>query len=831
MPPTGRRKTRTKDADHHSEVDAPDTMNTPSRKRRRVTGADSDAKLQHRTSPKRAARRASAESDETIEHQDEPDETSLFAVAEEVIRHLKTATYDVGVAIDHNNNVVQQSAQAFAKIAGRNWTFYVSNLRVVIGRPNLKAKGEGTPGGSANPRPPTSTDMTVDIDLGPDQQVSRVHAEIAYDTEQSRWFIVVNGRNGLTVDDRRLDRGQRMFLRSGNVINCLGTQMMFMLPDEPPVIHHDIRSTLLPEGEQEDEEDAHDDEEACAVPRGSGRGRGGNAFQSSSQGRPVGGGTGRAPNQLVAPASFQQQQQQPQPGTPVARHREQPQPKSRPSPAYARGLIVDNGEEIDYSADGSRDIKPPHSYAQMIGQAILSTPEENSTLNKIYEFIKEKYAFFRFGGGGWQNSIRHNLSLSKHFEKIPRRTDEPGKGMKWQIVPEHRAEYMKKNFHDSRRAPRRVGSSGPDSPAGYMAPTAQTERLMDAMASGGASASNFKTSPGSSTPPPLTSSYPAQTESFTPDRGPQTANFPATNGNSRQSVSAHSTPFQFRAALSQQHNVPIAGPSTNGVAGEVDEAATDSPVTLTCHHYDGSGAGHMFTPMVARHPVHAGVMSTQKPPSFYAKELFSSPAPFWKYVDIAGSTPAKPPIFEDMSPEKMGRAEGDEPTDEDVENEDEEMEDDDEGGDEKEVNEEEVNNEDVGEKEGDEQEDNEKGDEKEEEDVQLESEMAHPSSPPLLHAGGASSGGEGPDESPSRTISRPVSRREALGKKSLEPIPSFPAPAPKLNLNPAIAGPAYNPYAVTPNDDEEEEGFDLQKGFQKIGTYHRTMQTASSATH
>ncbi|QDS73738.1 hypothetical protein FKW77_004736 [Venturia effusa] len=800
MPPSGRRRARNKEPEHEPE---PAEIPTPSRKKRRLNG-NNDSKAAPAASV-RAMRRASAESDETIENQvDDPEAESaqLYDVAEEIIRHLRIAHYTVGVAIDHNNQVVEQSAQAFAKIAGRTWTYYVSNLSVIIGRPNTKSKSPGNIVAEA-----AHQDMQVDIDLGPDQQVSRLHAEIAYDADREQWFVIVNGRNGLVVDEQRLERGEKFYLRSGNVITVLGTQMMFMLPNEPPVVHPMIRKALLAD-EDEEEADMGDDK---AMPfSGSFKPHGRPAAaqpQTSSQPArpPPQHNSTRAAQTLAALSSSQ-----PIPGTPLQRNREQPQPKSKPSPAYARGLTLESTEEVDYSADSAKDIKPPHSYAQMIGQAIMSSPDENATLARIYDFIKEKYAYFRFGGGGWQNSIRHNLSLSKHFEKIPRRTDEPGKGMKWQIVPDHRAEYMKKNFHDNRRAVRRIGSSSPRSPAPNAGPSTQTERLLGAMQTG-PSISAERPSPRSITPPLTRFSqqpFPAQTESFTPNRGPrpgnlQTSNIPNGNGVGPESADSESfTPTFDRGLEPPQSALAHRGPTSAGLDG-TNETAVDSPTTFRngTGAYDGAASSLLFTPMPQRMAPKQTMLSTIKAPSHYARELFSSPAPFWKYVDL-GSTPPRPQPNFDSSPEKRVGGEGDDEDDDDEE--------------------EDSATATAGEK---------KEDDEQDEEGMSEPAGVQPSSPPPAHIGG-----EGPDESPSRTISRPASRREGPPVRGLEPVPKFAPPAqPKFGLNPSINGPAFSLYSndVNGDDDDDEKGIDLAKGFQKIGSFHRSlngsMQTSSAS--
>ena len=105
------------------------------------------------------------------------------------------------------------------------------------------------------------------------------------------------------------------------------------------------------------------------------------------------------------------------------------------------GLEIPEPQNMPLIEDDGK--KPQYSYAALIGMSILRAPGRRLTLAQIYKWISDSFAYYRASQPGWQNSIRHNLSLNKAFIKQERPKDDPGKGNYWAIEPGMETQFIK----------------------------------------------------------------------------------------------------------------------------------------------------------------------------------------------------------------------------------------------------------------------------------------------------------------------------------------------------------------------------------------------------
>ncbi|XP_070617413.1 LOW QUALITY PROTEIN: forkhead box protein K1 [Erythrolamprus reginae] len=118
---------------------------------------------------------------------------------------------------------------------------------------------------------------------------------------------------------------------------------------------------------------------------------------------------------------------------------------------YAAKATLEQQTDTSGGDSPKDESKPPYSYAQLIVQAISSAQDKQLTLSGIYAHITKHYPYYRTADKGWQNSIRHNLSLNRYFIKVPRSQEEPGKGSFWRIDPPSEGKLVEQAFRKRRQ--------------------------------------------------------------------------------------------------------------------------------------------------------------------------------------------------------------------------------------------------------------------------------------------------------------------------------------------------------------------------------------------
>ena len=596
----------------------------PSAKRRKTNGTS-----------KRLPRAVTPDSDsdggESIETTSAAEVQDL---AELIIPRLAVAKEPVDVAYEcSNEKFVEKGSddiRAYAKVCGRDWTYYIQEPVVKIGRAPEPGRHSMSNGMQSSPIPKKTSPMN--IDLGPSKMVSREHAEFSFDGENDQWVVTVLGRNGVKWNDTLLRQGHRKPVSCGDVLEIAGTQMMFVTANEQANIHPSIMALL-------DRPDVSDEE--VKVNHGFQGLPTTNITQSSSSQKPAVSSDSMNGQAYAPPPSSDFLR----PNTPLRPKKIAPsssatQPYSNArSFSLGRGHSLTSSEAIDYNQIAYKDLKPPFSYACLIARAIFSTEEQAITLADLYAWIRGNFSYFRNFDPDWdpalgdsklpkdllkrlntmQNSVRHNLSVHDLFTKVPRRSDEPGKGMKWRIAEDKLEEAYKLVEKQSTKggSSKRRSRSNPSSPVAH----------------GGYATTNpsmLQTSSISRMTPPR--SVPLDAESQTPTHRPNQHAHPSLPRLLADEPSLPHPHFSSEASPLPQTNRRRRTLTTSGAPG-------GSSPTLTSGAWGGFNSADnpssLFTPAPRKHNLNSNLHpGTAKLPTSHMAD--SSPAPFWKFV---GQTP------------------------------------------------------------------------------------------------------------------------------------------------------------------------------------------------
>uniref|UniRef100_A0A3P8U575 Forkhead box K1 n=1 Tax=Amphiprion percula TaxID=161767 RepID=A0A3P8U575_AMPPE len=322
-------------------------------------------------------------------------------------------------------------SKALARLEGRDFEFVMRQRTVTIGR--------------------NSSHGSVDINMGHSSFISRRHLQITYD-EASGFSLRCLGKNGVFVDGVFQRRGapplplprECVFRFPSTVIKIQFMSLLEVVehrekeqPSLPPrqlLPHISPLKISIPTVQQHEE---HIRAFGSPLPSPTGTISVPNSCPASPRG--AGSSGYRYGRNVTSDLQL------------AAEYAAKAVSEQRRSVAEQRsGGSEHRGESA--GGDSPKDeSKPPYSYAQLIVQAISSAPDKQLTLSGIYAHITKHYPYYRTADKGWQNSIRHNLSLNRYFLKVARSQDEPGKGSFWRVDSASETKLVEQAFRKRRQ--------------------------------------------------------------------------------------------------------------------------------------------------------------------------------------------------------------------------------------------------------------------------------------------------------------------------------------------------------------------------------------------